>query len=872
MVELYNSEALEKRARSLGTLNGLDLVFVDLEPVAAPTHALLEVKFHKSNELANILDDIQNNGVPPVDIFPLSGGTRRVAGDVPGQVQVTGVSADSEASVLHLRVEPIGDYSTYTLGVVYANIDPLFSRIDFKFRPGCFNLNCAPEWTKSEASPTEPVIDYLAKDYDSFKHVLINAMMARVPGWLPTSEADLDQVLIDLISADADELSDYQDRVVNEAYLGRVRKRISLARHARLMDYHIHQGNQASTWLAVKVAADQTLPRLFGAWTGDDWRDPGTAIFVASADQACFTLLNQLDPYTWGGVVTALEAGGREADLALPGSLDPAAEASADTLRDLLRSSEVRYFCIEEKLNPETGRATGRDKTARQLLRLLDGEAAADSVNDPVANQWMVRVRWREEDKLKRRYCFVTRCTGQPPTEGVSAFHGNLLTLAHGRPFETVFRPPGEPLDPPDESQFVGTNEAHYEPTRWGVLCRLPKTPLAYRNTPPGGDDPVRSTLTVAVSGFADPWDEQSDLIESEEDRPHFIVETDEHDVSYVRFGRNPNGLPLPDGAEVTCAYQVGRGSSGNVGPDAISSFDRQTFNSIEEVWNPLDATNGRDPEAPEVIIRRVPEAYRARQLRAITLEDYVKRAEELPEVSHAYARYAWTGSWRTVRISIDPRDTTTLDDELRDKLLRTIEQHLDAVRLIGEDLEVRLARYVALDIKMRLCAHPDYWPEHLANDLEIEFSDGYTPDGPPGFFHPDQWTFGQVLHASQLIGRALSVQGVDRVLMVSMRRWDAGAGPTTTVVTLGPEDLPDSVVEKIEVEPFEVIRVENDPSHLEHGRVLFEIIGGRQRSASMTAKRRLSSPAQSTPGPLWRRSTIVSACTPRCAPICSIT
>jgi len=60
---------------------------------------------------------------------------------------------------------------------------------------------------------------------------------------------DADQVLLELFCAAGDELSDYQDRVMNEAYLGTARKRVSVARHARLMDYHIHQGNQAGTWL-----------------------------------------------------------------------------------------------------------------------------------------------------------------------------------------------------------------------------------------------------------------------------------------------------------------------------------------------------------------------------------------------------------------------------------------------------------------------------------------------------------------------------------------------------------------------------------------------------------------------------------------------
>ena len=95
---------------------------------------------------------------------------------------------------------------------------------------------------------------------------MVEAMTERVPNWQPTSEADLDQVLLDLFSAAADELSDYQDRVMNEAYLSSARKRVSLARHARLMDYHIHQGNQASTVLALEfdlsMEPDQLL-RVF---------------------------------------------------------------------------------------------------------------------------------------------------------------------------------------------------------------------------------------------------------------------------------------------------------------------------------------------------------------------------------------------------------------------------------------------------------------------------------------------------------------------------------------------------------------------------------------------------------------------------------
>lgn len=826
-----NPEVLADRAQNLGPLNGFKLVFVSLLPAAAPDHAVLDVEFQNANSLVAIVDDVQSNGVAPTAIFTIRGGTRVMGGEQAGNIQVTDVQAGAMAEKLQLRVEPIGDYSTYTLNIDYHDaggaplMDPLFAAIDFKFRPGCFNLNCHPP-AKGEPTPaTSPNIDYLAKDFESFKHNLINAMRERVPGWAPTSEADLDQVLIDLIAADADELSDYQDRVANEAYLGRARKRVSLARHARLMDYHIHQGNQAATWLAVQVANDLTLPASFGVWAGESWKQQGAVIFATDQARDCSALLNTVQLYTWGGAVTALDAGSTDADLALPAPLNAGAKADADTLRDLLRSEDFPHLVLQAHLNPETGTVNGVDKTARQLLTLLEGNQAADSLFDPLAGQWFVRVRWRSEDRLRRRYCFITRLTGQPPVEGLCAFHGNLVHANHGRPHRSVFRPPGVELGVGDDSPFRKLDEAHYEPTPWGVLCPLPEGPLAYRNTAPGGDTPTRTTLTVTVSGIAGAWTERNDLIESQAGDEDYIVETDEYDRSSIRFGNGVNGRGLPPDAVVTCDYQVGRGSEGNVGCDVLTGFDPAVVAGVQAVWNPLDVTDGRDPELPAEIIRRVPEAYRSRQLRAVTLEDYVDRAEALAGVSHAYARYGWTGSWRTVRVSIDPMGTTVLPESLRQQ----VAANLEAVRLIGEDLEIRGARYVGLDIRIKLCAEPDYWPEDLEAELEREFGDGYTADGRPGFFNPDLWAFGQALHASQLIGRALAVTGVGRVLSVSMRRWDTAGGSTTSVVQITPDELPAAEVATLEVRPFEIIQVANNPDHLEHGRILFDIQGGRR-------------------------------------------
>ena len=121
------------------------------------------------------------------------------------------------------------------------------------------------------------------------------------------------------------------------------------------------------------------------------------------------------------------------------------------------------------------------------------------------------------------------------------------------------------------------------------------------------------------------------------------------------------------------------------------------------------------------------------------------------------------------------------------------------------------------------------FWPEHLRRALELEFSDGYTADGRTGFFYPDNWTFGQALHASQLIGRALMVPGVGRVLLASIKRLHGLSGPSLSTITLAPEDVLHPVVEQLVVRPFEIIQVVNDPSRLETGRLNFEIQGGRR-------------------------------------------
>lgn len=802
MTTIRNQEALNERANNLGAFNGIKLVLVELQPGPQPAEATLTVHFFNGNGVSDIFDDVDQGSKLAREVFPIKGGHRIRGGPLAGQVQVTDVARDpSESTVLYLSVKPIGDYSTYTLGIVYENIDPIFGEIDFKFRPGCFD-NCPPDWQAPPAPRPEPAIDYLAKDYDSFRHALISWMINRVPGWQPTSEADLDQVLLELFSVAADELSDYQDRVMNEAYLATARKRVSLARHARLMDYHIHQGNQASTWLALQVGAAVTLTKGFRVGTGGDVEDASSVVFVTRKDQLLDPLLNNMSLYTWSDSIPALAAGSTSADLRT------GTETQAKTVRDLIRDGTITHLLIEERLDPLTGESRGRNPAKKQLLRLLPGDEGAEADNDPVTGAWFVRVHW--EDKLEGDYCFTVDCKGGKVPD-VSLVQGNLVQVYQGRPQSTVFISPEDPLLD-GRRHYERVNKAKDKEV---VLCRLPDGPLAYSETPPGGDTPPKSTLEVSVKvdGEVEFWDEVISLVHSDasdERGDHFVVETDEEGRSLIRFGDGANGKKLSEGAEVHCTYQVGRGLDGNVGAEALSAFDKDDFPEVDSCWNPFDVTNGRDPEPVAEIVRRVPEAYRYRQLRAVTLRDYVDRAEEVQGIARASARYMWTGSWRTVRVTVDPVGTHILAPELREDVAR----HLEAVRLIGEDLEIRAPQFVPLDIVISLCVTPDYWPEYIRSALEQEFSDGHTPDGRTAFFHPDRWTFGQGLWASQIVGRVLSVEGVDYVIEVRMKRRNEA--------TSGTSDL-------IEVRPEEIVEVRNDPDHMEKGSIRFDLRGGRR-------------------------------------------
>jgi predicted phage baseplate assembly protein len=209
-------------------------------------------------------------GKPPDEIskesLVIEGGTR--IRDIQIDDQPIIKESGSE-SYLEINVNHPGDFSTYVLKVVELDekgrptdlprkdFDPLYASLEFSFKAGCpSSLDCKPKDVISPSKLIEPDISYLAKDYASFRQLILDRMALILPEWKERHPPDLGMALVEILAYAGDHLSYYQDAVATEAYLDTARQRISVCRHVRLVDYRMHEGCNARTWVFVETDQD----------------------------------------------------------------------------------------------------------------------------------------------------------------------------------------------------------------------------------------------------------------------------------------------------------------------------------------------------------------------------------------------------------------------------------------------------------------------------------------------------------------------------------------------------------------------------------------------------------------------------------------
>jgi len=188
--------------------------------------------------------------VPDVEVVPCAGPDAMIWGD----------DADAGRRFLEICVAEPGSFVEYRLLIDDARIDRFFNDVQFSFKVGCDDrLDCAEP--VRECPPDELVdfpVDYLARDFVSFRNALLDFAAQRYPDWQLPLEADVGVMLLEIMAALGDELSYLQDRYNREAYLETATERRSLRHKARLLDYEIHNGRMAATLLELTVGPGVT--------------------------------------------------------------------------------------------------------------------------------------------------------------------------------------------------------------------------------------------------------------------------------------------------------------------------------------------------------------------------------------------------------------------------------------------------------------------------------------------------------------------------------------------------------------------------------------------------------------------------------------
>ena len=315
-------------------------------------------------------------------------------------------------------------------------------------------------------------------------------------------------------------------------------------------------------------------------------------------------------------------------------------------------------------------------------------------------------------------------------------------------------------------------------------------------------------------------WEARSDLLASGRLDAHFVAERESDEVVRLRFGDGTAGRRPTAGSQPDAYVRVGSGPEGNVGAAVLTRLlgtpGGPPPGGVVAVTNPLAAIGGQRPEPIEAVQQLAPHAFRT-QLRAVTPADHADVAGSHPGVQRAVARRRWAGSWHAQEVTLDLVAARAGDASVPAEVAAL----LDVRRLAGVDVELAPPLDVALEIVLGVCVAAGHARSDVARQVGRELSAATLPDGRLGFFHPDNFTFGQSLFLSDLVAAVMAVPGVGWVDVDDSERsglrFRRFGRPPAGEVAAG----------RIDAAAREVLRADSDPSNPEHGRVGLVLRGG---------------------------------------------
>ena len=531
-------------------------------------------------------------------------------------------------------------------------------------------------------------------------------------------------MLMEALSAVADELSYYQDRVAAEATIATATQRVSLVRHARLVDYEPAAASAATALVQVEVGSSTPVPAgMVCSAPGAD----GTQIPFEVGDGIVST--GQLTTY----------------------AVNPAWNAIASEATPNM----VPYWWDDTQQCLPVGSTTiwlvGQGFELGEGQQLLIDTSAADSADPPVRELVTIAGTPVEltDPVFARQITQIELSTPTTLQHDLSRTHlaGNLVPVVQGQRRIETFQipvapgsggatPPSGETAPAPAIVRTGANWTPEDPlptylytlsapeVSWLLVASqdadtsasvVLSPQIMLTSTSPDGASAAGSGGTGTQV-----WEWQRWLLDSGPEDTVFTLTPERYspvggsgggawfeydgEGTTIRFGDGTFGQLPPPGTVFTVTYLSGGGTIGNVPADTIvslrsgSAAKHGAGPGLTACTNPFPATGGDDEETAQEIRDRAPQAFAAEPLRVVQPSDYVAAAQSLPWVQQAGTTFRWTGSWMTAFTAANPAATEapTVDE------VESLSDLLNRRRLAGYESYV-------LAPQLRLGRPPDH-------------------------------------------------------------------------------------------------------------------------------------------------------------------